>query len=111
MLQEANSEHSSMYDSLSDTLRPLPETREQSLDMIINNLERAAAKAEIGPEDGDLPGDGVRGLAAKLRRKLHKTPPRWQVLFRVKTNEAHLCCFSRRQQPTVCFMRFHSWVS
>lgn len=47
--------------------------------MIINNLERAAAKAEVGPEGGDLPGEGVRGLAAKLRRKLHKTPPRWQA--------------------------------
>eukprot|EP00752_Nemacystus_decipiens_P004092 g3745.t1 len=51
----------------------------ESLDIIINNLESAAAKATVGPEDRGLPGEGVHGLAAKLRRKLHKTPPRWQV--------------------------------
>lgn len=49
--------------------------------MIINSLESTAAKAEVRPEGRDMPGEGVRRLAAKLRRKLHKTPPLWQVFI------------------------------
>ncbi|CAM9296477.1 unnamed protein product, partial [Hapterophycus canaliculatus] len=52
----------------------------QSLDMIINTLESSAqAKGSVGERDRDMPGEGMRQLAAKLRRKLDKTPPRWQV--------------------------------
>lgn len=60
-------------------------TRAQSLDMIANSLESTAAKAKVGPEDGDMPAEGMRRLAEKLRRKLRKTPPRWQVHQRERT--------------------------
>lgn len=69
--------------------------------MLINSLESAAAKAKVGPEDGDMPGEGVRSLAAKLRRKLHKTPPRWQVRFPRQDKRIPLCCFCCRQQLVV----------
>lgn len=65
--------------------------------MIINSLESAAAKAKAGPEDRDMPGEGVRHLAAKLRRKLHKTPPRWQVP----------CCPCDRQHMVVVLKIIH----
>lgn len=64
--------------------RPDP-ARPQSLDMIINTLESsAAAKSSVGGQDRDTPGEGMRQLAVKLRRKLDKTPPRWQVFIGVK---------------------------
>lgn len=76
-----------------------PDTRGQSLDMIINNLESAAAKTDVGQESRDMPGEGVRRLAAKLRRKLHKTPPRWQVLLvPCQYTRMPLCCPCCRQQ-------------
>lgn len=49
----------------------------KGMDLIINRLEEAAERA--GTDEGDMPGAGVRRLATKLRRKLDKTPPRWQV--------------------------------
>ncbi|CAN0253255.1 unnamed protein product, partial [Ectocarpus fasciculatus] len=53
-------------------------TAVQSLDMIINTLESAAAP-KANARAGDMPGEGMRRLAAKLRRKLNMMPPRWQV--------------------------------
>ncbi|CAM9582266.1 unnamed protein product [Ectocarpus sp. 13 AM-2016] len=50
----------------------------QSLDMIISTLESAAAPKADARAAG-MPGEGMRRLAAKLRRKLNKMPPRWQV--------------------------------
>lgn len=49
----------------------------KGMDLVINRLEEAAERA--GTDEGDMPGAGVRRLATKLRRKLDKTPPRWQV--------------------------------
>ena len=49
----------------------------QGLDLIVNGLEEAAAK--VGTGDRDLPAQGVRRLAAKLKQKMDKTPPLWQV--------------------------------
>lgn len=67
--------------------RPPNPMRTQSLDMILNTLESsAAAKSNVGREDRDMPGDGMRQLAAKLKRKLDKTPPRWQVSTRFGIN-------------------------
>lgn len=49
----------------------------QGLDLIVNGLEETAAKVRTG--DRDLPAQGVRRLATKLRQKMDKTPPLWQV--------------------------------
>ncbi|CAM9428909.1 unnamed protein product, partial [Laminaria digitata] len=49
----------------------------QSLDLTVTGLEEAAAK--VGTGGRDMPAQGVRRLAAKLKQKMDKTPPRWQV--------------------------------
>ena len=72
--------------------------------MVINSLESAAVKADVGADDGDLTGEGLRHLAAKLRRKLHKTPPRWQVVFPlVKTDEGLSAVFVVDKSSTFFF--------